>query len=157
MVRWVGIGTGNPGVFQGYPYPYPRKPVPVPRGTGFNGYRFRKNPGVCNLCAGMPPKSRLRNLATAVQVSIDTAVHIARLTIRWGVGISSLLSTMSLIRGSLVDGMLEGGVHVSDSCFCSCLRSCRTSAPTRDADGSWLRWSNPPGLAQRAFARGSVG
>jgi len=24
----VGIGTGNPGVFQRYPYPYPRQPVP---------------------------------------------------------------------------------------------------------------------------------
>jgi len=22
----IGIGTGNPGVFQGYPHPYPRKP-----------------------------------------------------------------------------------------------------------------------------------
>src|SRR5271168_722675 len=32
---FVGIGTGNPGVFQGYPYPYPRKPVPVFKGTGF--------------------------------------------------------------------------------------------------------------------------
>ena len=30
----LGIGTGNPGVFQGYPYPYPRKPAPVPKGTG---------------------------------------------------------------------------------------------------------------------------
>ena len=29
-------------------------------------------------------QNRLRNLATAVQVSIDTAVHIARLKIRWG-------------------------------------------------------------------------
>jgi len=87
--RPIGIGMGNPGVFQGYLYPYPRKPVPLPRGMGFNEYRcgFRKNPGVCNPCAGMPPKSRLRNLATAVQVSIDTAMHIARLTIRWGVGI----------------------------------------------------------------------
>jgi hypothetical protein len=33
----LGIGTGNPGVFQGYPYPYPRKPVPVFKGTGFTG------------------------------------------------------------------------------------------------------------------------
>ena len=33
----VGIVTGNPGVFQGYPYLYPRKPVPVPKGRGFDG------------------------------------------------------------------------------------------------------------------------
>jgi len=30
----LGIGTGNPGVFQGYPYPYPRKPAPMPKGMG---------------------------------------------------------------------------------------------------------------------------
>src|SRR5271168_2430017 len=36
----VGIGTGYPGVFQGYPYPYPRKPVPVFKGTGFEGYGY---------------------------------------------------------------------------------------------------------------------
>src|SRR5271168_1893146 len=36
----LGIGTGNPGVFQGYPYPYPRKPVPVFQGTGFEGYGY---------------------------------------------------------------------------------------------------------------------
>ena len=30
----LGIGTGNPGVFQGYLHPYPRKPAPVPKGTG---------------------------------------------------------------------------------------------------------------------------
>jgi len=26
----VGIGMGNPGVFQGYLHLYPRKPIPVP-------------------------------------------------------------------------------------------------------------------------------
>jgi len=31
----VGIGTGNPGVFQGYPHLYPSKPIPVGMGTGF--------------------------------------------------------------------------------------------------------------------------
>src|SRR5271168_4832056 len=36
----LGIGTGNPGVFQGYPYPYPGKPVPVFKGTGFEGYGY---------------------------------------------------------------------------------------------------------------------
>jgi hypothetical protein len=35
--RGLGIGTGNPGVLQGYPYPYPRKPVPFIKGTGFCG------------------------------------------------------------------------------------------------------------------------
>ena len=33
----VGIGTGNPGVFQGYPYPDPSLPVPTARGTGLTG------------------------------------------------------------------------------------------------------------------------
>ena len=33
----LGIVTGNPGVFQGYPYPYLRKPTPAPKGTGFDG------------------------------------------------------------------------------------------------------------------------
>jgi len=54
----VGIGTGNPGVFQGYPHPYPRKPVPVPRvwvSTG-TGTGFAKTRGVYNPCTGMPPK-----------------------------------------------------------------------------------------------------
>ena len=86
-------------------------------------------------CAWVSFQNRLRNLATAVQVSIDTAVHIARLTIWQGVGISSLVSIMSLVRRSLVDGMLEAGVHVSYSCSCSCSRSCRTLALMRDADG----------------------
>ena len=83
-------------------------------------------------------QNRLRNLATAVQVSIDTAVHIARLTNRWGVGISFLVPIMSLVHGSLVDGMLEvleGGVHILYSCSCSRSRSCRTLALMRGADG----------------------
>ena len=33
----LGIATGNPGVFPGYPYPYPSLPVPVPWGTGLAG------------------------------------------------------------------------------------------------------------------------
>ena len=33
----VGIATGNPGVFPGYPYPYPSLPVPGPWGTGLAG------------------------------------------------------------------------------------------------------------------------
>ena len=38
-VLWVGIITGNPGVFQGYLDPYPTKPAPVVRGTGYYGLR----------------------------------------------------------------------------------------------------------------------
>ena len=34
----VGIGTGNPGVFQGYLYPNPSLPVPAAMGTGFDGW-----------------------------------------------------------------------------------------------------------------------
>jgi hypothetical protein len=34
---FVGIVTGNPGVFQGYPYPYPSIPLPFVVGPGFNG------------------------------------------------------------------------------------------------------------------------
>jgi hypothetical protein len=37
----LGIGTGNPGVFPGYPYPYPSLPVPAHWGTGFCGYGSR--------------------------------------------------------------------------------------------------------------------
>ncbi|KAF8168377.1 hypothetical protein B0H34DRAFT_670556 [Crassisporium funariophilum] len=33
----LGIGTGNPGVFQSYLYPNPRKPIPAHMGTGFVG------------------------------------------------------------------------------------------------------------------------
>ena len=33
----IGIGTHNPGVYQGYLYPNPSLPVPAPKGTG-NGY-----------------------------------------------------------------------------------------------------------------------
>jgi hypothetical protein len=42
--RRVGIITGNPGVFQGYPHPYPSKPT----GAGFRGYGcwFLQNPRV---------------------------------------------------------------------------------------------------------------
>ena len=39
--RGLGIGTGNPGVFQGYPYPYPSLPVPSHWGTVFDGYGCR--------------------------------------------------------------------------------------------------------------------
>jgi len=42
----LGIGTGNPGVFQGYPYPYPRKPVPVFKGTGCEGYGYGFSPKI---------------------------------------------------------------------------------------------------------------
>ena len=58
MYLHVGIGTGNPGVFQGYPHPYPRKPVPVPKGTGFDGYGygFCQNPGVYNPLCGYASK-----------------------------------------------------------------------------------------------------
>ena len=38
---WIGSGTGNPGVFQGYPYPNPSLPVPSLWGTGFGGYGLR--------------------------------------------------------------------------------------------------------------------
>ena len=33
----IGIATGNPGVFPGYPYPYPSLPVPGPWGMGLAG------------------------------------------------------------------------------------------------------------------------
>ena len=56
---WVGIITGNPGVFQGYPYPYPRKPVPAFKGRGFGGLGtgFRKNPGVLQPMCGYASKT----------------------------------------------------------------------------------------------------
>ena len=33
----LGIGTGNPGVFQGYPYPDPTKTRTRRQGKGFSG------------------------------------------------------------------------------------------------------------------------
>jgi len=51
----LGIGTGNPGVFQGYPHPYPGKAVPVPRGMGM-GMGFSKTQGSSNPCTGTPPE-----------------------------------------------------------------------------------------------------
>ena len=55
----LGIITGNPGVFQGYPYPYPRKPVPAFKGRGFGGLGsgFRKNPGVLQPVCGYASKT----------------------------------------------------------------------------------------------------
>ena len=39
VIYWVylGIITGNPGVFQGYPDPYLQKPIPALKGMGFCG------------------------------------------------------------------------------------------------------------------------
>jgi hypothetical protein len=37
----LGIITGNPGVFQGYPYPNPSKPVPLGWGTGLSVHGLR--------------------------------------------------------------------------------------------------------------------
>ena len=50
---YLGINTSNPGVFQSYPHLYPRKPVPVQ----------------------VHHQNQLRNLATTVQVSIDTSMQ----------------------------------------------------------------------------------
>ena len=38
---YVGIGTGNPRVFQGYPYPHPPKTRTRAQGAGFHGYGYR--------------------------------------------------------------------------------------------------------------------
>ena len=38
LVMLIGIVTGNPGVFQGYPYPYPDKPIPTNKGKGSCGF-----------------------------------------------------------------------------------------------------------------------
>src|ERR1700678_3634937 len=54
----VGIGTGNPGVSQGYPYPYPRKPVPMFKGTGFTGYGYGFSPKITHLWN----KNKIKNL-----------------------------------------------------------------------------------------------
>jgi len=60
---------GNPGVFQGYPHPYHRKPIPVPKGTG-----FAKTQGYATH-VWVHLQNQPKNLATAVEVSIDTAVQ----------------------------------------------------------------------------------
>src|SRR5271168_835674 len=54
----LGIGTGYPGVFQGYPYPYPRKPVPLFKGTGFTGYGYGFSPKITHLWN----KNKIKNL-----------------------------------------------------------------------------------------------
>ena len=69
----LGIGTGNPGVFQGYPHPYPRKPVPVPKGTGM-GTGFAKTQGYATRRRVCPQKMT-NNLASAVQMSMDTVLQ----------------------------------------------------------------------------------
>ena len=61
------IVTGNPGVFQGYPCPG----VGVSAGWGVG---FQKTRGYANPC-GFTRQKQPKNLATAVQVSIDTAVQ----------------------------------------------------------------------------------
>src|SRR5712691_13555563 len=38
---FLGIVTGNPRVFQGYPYPYPPKTRTRTHGTGFFGFGLR--------------------------------------------------------------------------------------------------------------------
>jgi len=67
------IGMGNPGVFQGYPHPYPRKPVPMPKGTG-TGTGFAKTWGYAT-CLRVCPQKMTNNLASAVQMSMDTVLQ----------------------------------------------------------------------------------
>jgi hypothetical protein len=72
----LGIVTGNPGVFQGDPYPHLRKPAPAPRvrvSTG-SGKGFQK-PGGTQTRSRVSSQSQPINLASAVRVSIDTAVQ----------------------------------------------------------------------------------
>jgi hypothetical protein len=74
--RRLGIVTGNPRVFQGNPYPHPRKPAPAPRvrvSTG-SGKGFRKTRGYPT-CSRVSSQNQPINLASAVRVSIDTAVQ----------------------------------------------------------------------------------
>ena len=52
----LGIVTGNPGVFQGYPYPYPPKTRTRAQGTGFHGYGY-----------GLPPGQRVRKPVQRVE------------------------------------------------------------------------------------------
>ena len=63
----VGIGTGNPGVFQGYPYLYPRKPVPLFKGTGFTGYRYGFSPKITHLWN----KNKIKNLYIEKQLKFS--------------------------------------------------------------------------------------
>ena len=96
-MEFIGIGTGNPGVFQGYLHLYPRKPVPVPRGTGFDdtGTGSAKTRGYATR-AQVRSQSRLRNLAIAVQVSIDTAMQHCEVRNRWWV-IHPFVGCLSLV------------------------------------------------------------
>jgi len=77
----IGIGTGNPGVFQGYPHPYPRKPVPVRRGTGFDGcgYGFRKNPRVLQPARGYDSKTLQETLQEQCGCQLTPPCSLARI------------------------------------------------------------------------------
>jgi hypothetical protein len=57
--RSLGIGTGNPGVFQSYPHPYPRKPRTRTQGYGFRQVRVRvlQKPGDMQLVRGYDSKT----------------------------------------------------------------------------------------------------
>jgi hypothetical protein len=114
----LGIGTGNPGVFQGYPYPYLKKPVPVPRGTGTGtGTGSAKTRGYTTR-AWLHSRNRMRNLAIAVQMSIDTAVQHCE--------VSNQRGEHPSLHGSLIVGRLVGGC----SSLCLCSHSCGVSALT---------------------------
>ena len=87
----IGIGTGNPGVFQGYPHLYPRKPAPVPKGmgTGMGSAKTRGYATHVRVC----PKTDSETLQQQCKCQSTPPCSIARLTIRGGgVGISSLIS-----------------------------------------------------------------
>jgi len=94
------------------PYPYARKPIAAFKGRDCSGLGcgFCKNPGYSDAYAGMNPinlQYRPRNLATAVQVSIDTAVQHCEV---WKLvaGVWYRTNVWSLVRWALVVGMLVG-------------------------------------------------
>jgi len=75
----VGIVMGNPRVFQGNLYPHPWKPAPAPRvqvsmGSG-KGFQI---PRGTQTRSQVSAQSQPINLASAVRVSIDTAMQSSK-------------------------------------------------------------------------------
>jgi len=64
VLAQVGIGTGNPGVFQGYPHPYPSKLIPMPKGTGFP--KTRGYAAHAQVCPQTQPRISVRATCSCV-------------------------------------------------------------------------------------------
>ena len=102
---YLGIGMGNPGVFQGYPHPYRRKPIPVPKGMG-----FAKTWGTQPMCRYIS-KTNWKTLQLQCRCQVTLPCSVAR------IGRMQVLSSYGAehapqcgIPRSLLDGVVNGFV-----------------------------------------------